>query len=278
MSSIIDNPGVRECGHIYEVDDFSLLSCFNKLYSNRDVKESDVRKMMKEIREAGRIINAVNINEKEQTIDGQHRIEAAKRLWEEYGEKYPIRFYFTEGAEIEAVIAANTSGKKWTHTTFAESHAARGISSYTILQQLCDKHKNYLRGEVVTKVVRQFAGRCSPKDFDKGNMRLPENIIDLHKQLDELDKYSQAVNDFNQRCHTNIVWPVFNALLFCLFYSGEDVDKQHMLDAFIKASTNYKYNLQSNTHFNVELLEDIYNKNMPKNKHVSFNYPKDGKY
>ena len=89
MSSIIDNPGVRECGHIYEVDDFSLLSCFNKLYSNRDVKESDVRKMMKEIREAGRIINAVNINEKEQTIDGQHRIEAAKRLWEEYGEKYP---------------------------------------------------------------------------------------------------------------------------------------------------------------------------------------------
>lgn len=76
------------------------------------------------------------VNEKMEIIDGQHRLEAAKRLG------IPIYFIIKAGAGSDEVMQLNLRRGGWTVYDFIGFYAANNYSSYVKLNGYADQYKN----------------------------------------------------------------------------------------------------------------------------------------
>jgi hypothetical protein len=98
-------------------------SMFKYMNGNRALSEQNIRAIMHQIQQHGQQ-QPIIVNEKYEIIDGQHRLEACKRL------KRPVLFYKKQGATIEHVISTNVVGKKWTTLDYFNRFASEGNENY----------------------------------------------------------------------------------------------------------------------------------------------------
>ena len=109
---------------------------FKYLEGNRDLKEGNIKAIQNQLQQCGQRIPIV-INEKNQIIDGQHRLEACKRLG------IPVKFIVDVGANIDHVISANIVGQKWSLMDYVNRYSSQGNSNYQRLHDFiieCKKH------------------------------------------------------------------------------------------------------------------------------------------
>src|SRR5580693_9488423 len=82
---------------------------FLKHDSNRELVENNVTKIMKSIETRNLLeFRPILVNEKMQIIDGQHRLEAAKRLGIE------VYYQIMKKPPAETMLLLNTNQKRWT--------------------------------------------------------------------------------------------------------------------------------------------------------------------
>ena len=64
------------------------------------------------------------VNENMEVIDGQHRLEALRKLG------YPVYYQIGEGLGLKETIEMNAVQKHWNPLDYANSYAASGLESY----------------------------------------------------------------------------------------------------------------------------------------------------
>ena len=110
---------------------------FGYITGNREIDEPNVKSITHQIAQHGQL-QPIIVNEKNQVIDGQHRVEVCRRL------QIPVQYVVRPGASIADVISANVVGKKWRPVDYVRRYAAENNDHYVKLLafiEKCQGHK-----------------------------------------------------------------------------------------------------------------------------------------
>lgn len=108
---------------------------FSLASTNREVNEAHVRDLVSSISEANLLPhNPIVVNAKYEVIDGQHRLEAAKRLGLE------IFYTVAPKSSIKHTRLINRTNRPWNLRNYLESYAKEGKTDYIALLDFCDTY------------------------------------------------------------------------------------------------------------------------------------------
>ena len=164
---------------------------------NREVNETHVRELMTSISEANLLeFSPIIVNREMEVIDGQHRLEAAKRL------KLDIYYVVSNSATIKETRLLNRANKSWQLLDFVKSYAFSGNKEAQILAQLIETYN--LQVTVAMDLAR--AGitnkdKCDTKALRRGQILIGD-IIEIHKigeQMMKLQKYVNSTKPLKSR-------------------------------------------------------------------------------
>lgn len=109
---------------------------FKKIKGNRKVNESHVQRLIASISEKNLLAeNPIIVNEVYEIVDGQHRLEAAKRL------AIPIYYTVKQDTGIVEMQLLNANNKPWTSEDYLNSFVERGLTDYQILKDFIEEYK-----------------------------------------------------------------------------------------------------------------------------------------
>lgn len=249
-------------GHIYRTDEYSM---FKRLDGNRGIKKTRVKKIKNSINSVGYILSPILVNEKNEVIDGQGRLEALEDLG------LPVDFIVTEGAGIEECVAMNIHQTNWTMNDYIDSYSERGNVSYMYLRQLINRFGNLFRLNTICNAVTNMAATpndalkngnfvCSGLDYDNA----VEALVYLTNFKPIIDKVGGRTEYY------------YSALLFC--FHDQQVDNDRLIEKMTKlqASLIPVANVQQA----FDQIEAIYNNKTSNKVYVKTNYRQylDGKY
>mgnify|MGYP001424608987 CR=1 FL=1 len=144
---------------IYSTEDYSK---FGLILGNRAVNEGQVKRLMSAMLKKNMLSSfPIVVNEKMRVVDGQHRLEAARRL------KLPIFYVIEEHGNIEDVANINTSAKGWGSQNFVDMYSKMGKEDYDVLCQYCTRFN--LPNSVGVKVLGGGDGSNSWRRFKRGD-------------------------------------------------------------------------------------------------------------
>lgn len=124
---------------VYKTDDLEMFK-FTKF--NRNVLFTD--EMLEQAKEG--FVSPVIVNEYMVVIDGQHRLEHAKKSG------VPIEYIIKPGLNEHDIVRMNTTQRKWNMLNYIESYANQGSEEYVSLLNLLNK--KYAGTTVVISVAR----------------------------------------------------------------------------------------------------------------------------
>ena len=252
---------MKTATEIFATNEYSM---FKYLNGNRDVSEDRVRSIMKSIDKVGYIMNPIIVNEKNEVIDGQGRLEALKRL------SLPVHYIIVPGSGINECIAMNIDQKNWKIEDYIKSYTDVGNSSYIRLSQLIVKYGDYLKLRTILAVA--YGRECSYSIVKSGEFTLePEQMREVMDILDYLKKVAYIFSQVGGRIES-----YYTALIFCYKYNG--IDNQLMLE---KLNNNRAELIPvSKTDQAFDVIEAIYNKRLRSKIYIKTEYKKamDEKY
>jgi ParB-like nuclease domain len=107
---------------------------FKKIVSNRDIIEPHVKTLMQSIKTRNMLeFRPILVNKKMGVVDGQHRLEAAKRL------VIPVYYTICETAKIEDVMILNLTQRNWNAHDYVNYYAENGNENYDRLRSFCKR-------------------------------------------------------------------------------------------------------------------------------------------
>lgn len=109
---------------VEETTDYDL---FVHLAGNRMVSTKHVKQLLKKMEKEGNLtqVSPIDVNEKMEVIDGQHRLEALRQLG------WPVFYTVKKGLTIDTVQSLNTGVQNWTWFDYAWSYSQQGNDQYT---------------------------------------------------------------------------------------------------------------------------------------------------
>ena len=125
----------------------------------RDIDNNSIKAIMESMKEHG-IISAVSVRKsskhkgKYETFDGQHTIVACRRL------NLPVLFNEFENVNNKAIIALNSSSRKWTMKAHLKFGVTDGIKDYVFLDKLYRKERIPL-----TALIMMYGGAYGNMSF-----------------------------------------------------------------------------------------------------------------
>lgn len=198
---------------------------FKSLPGNRQINWGHVAKLEKAMGEKDYLcsLHPILVNKNFEIIDGQHRLEALKRL------KMPIYYLQGQDLRLEDVQMLNAFSKNWTPHDFALSYAKLGFVEYVVYLDLLAKYrlgKNKLKHEALLLYMTQSKSNTND-DFRKGKLQLvDENLTRFI--LDQLLEVAASVGDDGRAM----------GKIFCMaFYSlcrNPKYDHKHMISKMRK--------------------------------------------
>jgi len=146
---------------------------FKIMQGNRELHEGNIQAIMNQISAHGQR-QPIVINERNEVIDGQHRLVACKRL------NTPVKFIIDVGATIDHVISTNIVGKKWSLMDYINRYVAEGSQDYMKLQQFIVRAKGSgIGASCAIQLVRDGHRDVRYYMYDDGKVRLHSG---KHKQ------------------------------------------------------------------------------------------------
>lgn len=129
----MQNIKTHSCTYVQDFD----LSKLRKLEGNRSVSPSRVAKIERSVEKVGWITPTITINDRMEVIDGQGRVEVAKK----YG--LPVNVAIVKGLGIRDCVAMNIDQTNWNMIDFINSYAEQGIDDYVRFKELLDNNKEF---------------------------------------------------------------------------------------------------------------------------------------
>jgi len=212
-------------------------SMFKSIEGNRPVNEIHLNRLTDSM-EQKLLIAPIIVNEDYQVIDGQHRLEASKRL------KLPIRYIVANGYRLQDVHRYNRNSKNWGYQTYVDGYARMGKQAYIDFKKFQETH-NFNYSTALLLLGNDSASTSeSIKDgsFTITQKERGERIADWIHILDDYIDFAT-------------IRPFPHALIH--LYKHEDFNFSH----FLGKLQNQQSSLVkcTNTSTQVELIESIYN-------------------
>jgi len=110
---------------VYKTKDYKK---FKRVKGNRDMSLAQIQKLVRSTNEEDLSASLpVIVNEKMEVVDGQHRIQAAKKR-----DKH-VHYIVVEGADLNTVQLLNSNTKSWGINDYIRSYVERGYDHYETL-------------------------------------------------------------------------------------------------------------------------------------------------
>jgi hypothetical protein len=249
-----ENFEVAEATKVYITTNYDL---FKLEVSNRDIIDTKVIKLMKDIKEKN-LLEAFPIVVKSdmRIMDGQHRFSAAKRLG------LPIYYIINDEFELNDIGKVNSSSTSWTLTQFLNHFVALGYEEYQKVNNFIQEHNVPLYSAVSMLVGRiSHPNQQLVDEFKSGRYRIKnlEHAMMVIKQRNDYIERSDYAKEFGSQ--KNFISAVAKFTTLDEYDHNMMCDKLRMQPKELrKVNTTDKY---------LEEFVDIYNHHTPKKKRLS---------
>jgi len=237
---------------------------FKHIAGNRELIEPNIQAIRNQLLDKGQQ-QPIIVNERNEIIDGQHRLEACKRL------KMPVQYIKRAGANLDDVISTNIVGKKWSLMDYINRFAVEGKTDYIKLQKFIIEAKDY--GFAPSTAVKIAQGSNTNDSFymyedgvirrgrehkaskplyhvgdaiKRGGFKMP-NADDAKKRLQQIHEFK----DFSFYNKATFV----NAIMQCMRIKEMDFDR------LMKSARKYQrlFTNEASTENFVKMFEEVYN-------------------
>lgn len=138
----VANPMLAEAKNAMSQQDLQInstydLSIFKSLNGNRDLNIGNVERIAKSILENGFLRVPIVVNENYEIIDGQHRVEAAKKA------NSMVYYVKVKNYNLQTAILLNANSLNWRTIDYVKSFCERGNINYIKLMQLHEANKDF---------------------------------------------------------------------------------------------------------------------------------------
>jgi hypothetical protein len=118
---------------IQQTEDYS---SFKRIEGNRTISKSQVKKLVDSYNEDPHLstMAPIIVNDNMEVIDGQHRLEAFKKL------DLPVNYMIIPGIGLAEVQKLNSATKTWTPMDYARSYSELGNENYKTYLQFRKKY------------------------------------------------------------------------------------------------------------------------------------------
>lgn len=185
---------------------------FKTVDSNREVQETHVTRLMRAIGEKNLLhLNPIIVNGNNEVIDGQHRLEAAKRL------KLPIYYIKDSDISKKDISKLNTNKKNWSMMDYVNFFCIEGVPEYIEFSKLCNKYPKFKLSWI--HALCSENGRRSVNDLKDG-------LLDISNK-DLAEEYMGYMMDYAKYIPT-----VYSSRFiegFVMFLSKMDYDHDEMV-------------------------------------------------
>lgn len=223
-----------------QIQSTRLYSKFKVIGGNRAIHETHLKTLMASISATNMLeSNPIIVNKRMEVIDGQHRLEAAKRMHLE------VYFVVAQTAEIREVQRLNTAVKRWGLDDFAISYAHKGNKEYKKVLEFRDRF-GITMAEVVM-MTQQGAKRWSHAiyEFKEGNhvcdnienaTRIAENAQQIARFVEPSmgrhlpEGFVRAIAFLDEKKPVS-----FTALIERLVENGQKIPRQSMTRDWLRA-------------------------------------------
>lgn len=176
---------------------------FKKHPSNTPINETIVRKLMDSLTQRNMLsLKPILVNEKMQVLDGQHRLEAAKRL------DMPIYYIVEKTAQDMDMILLNANQRTWKLADYHNFFLTQGSPEYRKLDEFTKSHKmnlqeymkldNYGRKSINSNNFRHGKFVMPTEEEQKGKLKIwnfaKELISFISKRRSDIPQVLKSVN------------------------------------------------------------------------------------
>lgn len=235
------------------------LSIFKKLRGNRDVKEERIAKIENSMRESGWITPTIIVNEKMEVIDGQGRLEVAKR------NNLPIEYKVISGIGIDECRRMNIDQTNWAILDYCKSYADQGSEDYRRFVDICNAFADFPFSIVSCAVT----GNSSTS-----NANLKHGKLICTKEQEQLAKevlvWLREFNDGLSDAPIGVRTKLYAGLIFA-YTSVDEADKDRILSTISAYSFSPTETLAS-IHEALKFIERQYNNRLSAKNKVYFEH------
>lgn len=218
---------MKESGiKIYETVDYDM---FRQMLGNRDIKGES--KIVNSIKKVGYVINPIIVNEKNEIIDGQNRLEALRSLG------LPVYFVVQEGLDVEACRYLNIGQTNWTTEDYVYSYADEGNPNYRRLASLIMEFQKEFG-------LQGIVAMAKPLTLNEGGALANARIKDGDFKMTQ-EEYELAVIRLNsardlgyvsfckrKKLNARTYWACVSYI-----YQNQDVDAKNVIEALQQFET-----------------------------------------
>lgn len=171
----------------------------------------------------------VLINENNEIVEGQHTIEAAKRL------NMPVYYILVKDAGIEETQVLNANVRPWQLQDFLNSYSLQGREEYIAIRDLTEKYD--LPISLVIKIIDQRGLKVRYGEvadiFKSGDIKTDN----LSNAITVFDQYIMFKKNLSKRLYRQRAF--FGA--FVKFRNIDDYDHKRMVKSIAKFSHEIRY-------------------------------------
>lgn len=162
---------------MYQIETTEDYQSFKRIKGNRKINKAHVNKLTTAFAEDPQVIeyNPIVVNENMEVIDGQHRLEAIKKL------KLPVYYKKVPGLDLRSVQNLNSNSKVWSPTDYAVAYSEYGIKDYDAYL----KHKRKYKFNHETTIAYVGVGNANTAfGFKRGKFKAGDpNDTSYYTQL-----------------------------------------------------------------------------------------------
>ena len=220
-------------------------SLFKKLLGNRLVETDRVKDIIEKIKKNSFVVAPIQVNEKFEIIDGQHRFEA----WKQLG--LPIMYYVVRGATIADVLALNTHDPRWKTQSYAQSYSDRNDENYKLYNEFLQKYGFNHGINIMLLNGAGYSGNDVLAKFRNGEFKI-KNYKKACEYAEILLSFKQYYSGYNKRNFVIALYKMLQIPKFDLQTMYQRIEQQ--ITRMVHCVTTKDYE---------KLLMDIYNYKTP---------------
>lgn len=169
---------------------------FKALLGNRDLSSRHVDELVESFQEEY-LFSPIIVNEKFQVIDGQHRLEACKKLG------LPVYYIVVQGYGMKEIQRFNQNTNNWMNKDFLKSYCDKKVEPYIEMRKFMECYPSFgMKTTLVLMNLNKNTGQVKnyltlSKEFENGRLHIV-NLKHTYEIAKKLMEYQEFFDAFNQ--------------------------------------------------------------------------------
>uniref|UniRef100_UPI0035A18913 ParB N-terminal domain-containing protein n=1 Tax=Jeotgalibaca porci TaxID=1868793 RepID=UPI0035A18913 len=208
------------------------------------------------------VISPIFVNEDMIVIDGQHRLEYAKRT------NTPIEYIVIQGLGDDTIVKLNTTQRAWSTIDYIEAYANDGSQNYIDLVKLIKRFNNLQATVIATIATDVPKGGSITRSIKDGTLK-EINVPEAIEKLELIESLFEGEPRLKSR--QTLVITIYNLLKIKKFDLGRLISKMNSLREKDMNAVNYDLATKYNS-IGTKTLLDVYNRDLDTNSPKYIDY------